>query len=215
MTRDWELYDGHHAVFQPALMTPEQLQEETVKAFKRFYSLRNIFQNISLTGWGSALYRSIGWGLIRHFEHKNRWYGRHLRKLQNLEPKPVPLFYRLLKSRTGKKEPSAVLPLKISLTENNGILHLRLRGIVSRLTLIELNRALKSFLPRRCFHLVINTEGLRFASEQAAASFSLFLEKISERVRRLQVIATGGTLLNRAVRRRIKLPRFELLFSRR
>ena len=33
LTRDWELYDGHHAVFQPALMTPEQLQEETVKAF--------------------------------------------------------------------------------------------------------------------------------------------------------------------------------------
>ena len=72
-----------------------------------------------------------------------------------------------------------------------GSLHLRLRGIIGRLTLVELHRTLKSFLPRRCFHLVINTEGLHFASEQAAANFSLYLEKIAERVWRLQVITAG------------------------
>ncbi|NLY39211.1 MAG: radical SAM protein [Firmicutes bacterium] len=215
LTRDWELYDGHHAVFQPALMTPEQLQEETIRAFKRFYSLRHVFQNLTLTGWGSALYRVIGLGLSRHFEYKNRWYLRYLGMLQNLEPQPIPLFYRLLKGRDGKEESPAGLPLKISLTENNGILHLRLRGIIGRLTLVELHRTLKSFLPRRCFHLVINMEGLHFASEQAAASFSLYLEKIAERVQRLQVITAGGAILNRAPGLRIRLPRFELLFSRR
>ena len=58
-------------------------------------------------------------------------------------------------------------------------------------------------------------EGLHFASEQAAASFSLYLEKIAERVQRLQVITAGGAILNRAPGLRIRLPRFELLFSRR
>ena len=73
LTKEWELYDGHHAVFQPAKMSAEELQEETIKAMKRFYSLRYVLQNTCLTGWESSLYRAIGWLLVRRFEKHNRW----------------------------------------------------------------------------------------------------------------------------------------------
>lgn len=35
---DWTLYDGHHAVLQPARMTPLELQLTTYRAMQRFYS---------------------------------------------------------------------------------------------------------------------------------------------------------------------------------
>lgn len=213
ITREWELYDGHHAVFQPARMTPEELQTETLQAFKRFYAARNIFKNCALMGWKTALYRGVGWWMVRHFERKNRWYPHMLQEMQSQEARPVPLLYRLLKS--AKQEADAPAPLKISLTEVRGTLHLRLRGALNRITLLELNKTLKALLPKRCFHLVINTEGLRFSSDQAARSFSRFLERLAERVRRLQVIISGELSFEQKPRRRFKLPRFELLFNKR
>ena len=60
LTRQWDLYDGHHAVFQPAQMSPDQLQSETITAFKRFYAFRNIFKNVFVTGWETSFYRSVG-----------------------------------------------------------------------------------------------------------------------------------------------------------
>ncbi len=38
LTDDYSLYDGHHCVIQPKLMTPYQLQMETWKQMLRFYS---------------------------------------------------------------------------------------------------------------------------------------------------------------------------------
>lgn len=40
LTRDWQLYDGHHVVYQPHEMSPYELQREAFRAMKRFYSLR-------------------------------------------------------------------------------------------------------------------------------------------------------------------------------
>jgi hypothetical protein len=39
----WEIYDAHHVVFEPARMTPYELQIEVLRGYMRFYSLR--------TGW--------------------------------------------------------------------------------------------------------------------------------------------------------------------
>ncbi len=39
--RRWELYDAHHVVFQPARMTPYELQVEVLRGYMRFYSLRS------------------------------------------------------------------------------------------------------------------------------------------------------------------------------
>ena len=38
LTDDYSLYDGHHCIIQPKLMTPYQLQMETWKNMLRFYS---------------------------------------------------------------------------------------------------------------------------------------------------------------------------------
>lgn len=40
--RRWEYFNGMFAVFRPANMSPTRLQQETIKAYKRFYSLRRL-----------------------------------------------------------------------------------------------------------------------------------------------------------------------------
>jgi hypothetical protein len=45
-TKQWELYDGHSVVFDPARMSPLILQKETAEAFSRFYSLWETFKQI-------------------------------------------------------------------------------------------------------------------------------------------------------------------------
>nr|HID14434.1 radical SAM protein [Anaerolineae bacterium] len=46
LTRDWSLYDGHHCVIQPALMSPYELQMGTYRAMARFYSARHALRLI-------------------------------------------------------------------------------------------------------------------------------------------------------------------------
>jgi radical SAM superfamily enzyme YgiQ (UPF0313 family) len=51
LTRDWSLYDGHHCVIQPELMSAYELQMSTTRAMLRFYSarraLRMLLSNVS------------------------------------------------------------------------------------------------------------------------------------------------------------------------
>ncbi len=218
LTRQWDLYDGHHAVFQPAQMSPDQLQSETITAFKRFYAFRNIFKNVFVTGWETSFYRSVGWYLVRHFERKSRWYNRALARLQDVDPKPVPLFFRLLKAHPEQQGEERSASLRIFLVEKKGVLHLRLQGIISSLNLRELIRTVRALLPQRCIHLVVNVEGLRFASDKVTVTFTRFLECLGQNTRRLQVVISGDGEPKKnlfAKERRVKLPRFELLLSKR
>jgi len=221
LTYDWSLYDGHHTVFQPVLMLPEELQAEMVDALKKFYSFSNIFKNVPKTGWASALYRAIGWGMSRHFDYKNRWYYQFLRDKQNAGKKPVTLFYRLL-GAPGNREvtvSSGATTLRVSLTEQKGILYLRLRGMADNLNMRELKRTLKRYLPSHYSQMVVNTEGLRFASEKAAKNFGAYLERLGSKVRRLQVVTAAekqaSSLLSWKKKNRFKLPRFEMLVHKR
>lgn len=220
LNRDWSLYDGHHTVFQPALISPEELQLETVKALKKFYMPGNILKNFLLTGWGSVIHRTIGWGLTRHFERQNRWYHQLLKGRQQVNSRPVTLLYRLLKAPAETKPHSEAVfsSLKVSLTEQKGILYLKIRGFAGSLHIKELKRALKGLLPKNYSQMVVNAEGLRFASEKAAAGFGLYLEKLGSRVRRLQVVTAAEkqaqSILGRKRKDRSRLPRFELLVNR-
>lgn len=220
ITYDWSLYDGHHVVFKPAKMPAEKLQAETVRALKRFYSLSGLFRNVPVTGWSSALYRGIGFGLTRHFAYSNRWYNRFLSSSLESGDRPVTLLYRMLKApgSPGEGQGTATSSLRISLTEQRGILYLKLRGLAGSLHLKELNRTIKR-LPGPYSQMVVNTEGLRFLSEKAAVGFAACLEKMSSKVRRLQVVTAAEkqarSLLKLNEKGRRKLPRFELLLSRR
>ncbi len=69
LTRKWHLYDGQHVVYRPARLEPQVLQQEMITAYKKFYSFRNMFQNVALTGWNSSLFRGgVGWWLSRHLK---------------------------------------------------------------------------------------------------------------------------------------------------
>jgi radical SAM superfamily enzyme YgiQ (UPF0313 family) len=46
LTYDWSRYDTAHAVFRPALMTPEQLEQGYAWIYQRFYSWANIVRRI-------------------------------------------------------------------------------------------------------------------------------------------------------------------------
>lgn len=108
LTREWQLYDGHHVVYQPHKMTPYELQRESFRAMKRFYSLRECVRmligldfvkflgrlnwNLLLGRWRRArwqlesrtrqwLYRAYGHILIRRFEAANKERTRALAEL--------------------------------------------------------------------------------------------------------------------------------------
>ncbi|MGA9754249.1 MAG: radical SAM protein [Desulfobaccales bacterium] len=44
--RDWSQYDGHHTVFQPRQFTPFELQMETNRAMKKFYSWTSVIKRL-------------------------------------------------------------------------------------------------------------------------------------------------------------------------
>lgn len=220
LTYNWDLYDGHHVVFQPSGMTAQELQEGAVEAFRQFYSLRNLFQNARFTGWGTALYRGIGWWLVRRFVKHNRWYQRALAVLESSASHRVPLLYRrvplLSKSKAALlSRQTTCSPLRIYITEGKGVLYLRLKGLLNRPSLKELHRTLAELLPGRAYHVVINARGLSFDSERAVQSFSAFLERLGLKVHRLQVETRSEHGLPR-FRGRFsrRLPRFEIILDR-
>jgi radical SAM superfamily enzyme YgiQ (UPF0313 family) len=46
LTRNWELYDGQHVVFQPALMSVEELQRGVETAWRHAYSARSAWRRL-------------------------------------------------------------------------------------------------------------------------------------------------------------------------
>ncbi|MCX8052415.1 MAG: B12-binding domain-containing radical SAM protein [Armatimonadetes bacterium] len=108
LTREWNLYDGQHVVYQPKLMSPYELQKETFKAMKRFYSVYECVKmlagpefikfaiklnvNLMLGRWRSArqqlrsavrrwFYRAYGHILIKRWEAANKDFGERIKAL--------------------------------------------------------------------------------------------------------------------------------------
>jgi radical SAM superfamily enzyme YgiQ (UPF0313 family) len=72
LTRNWELYDGQHVVFQPARMTVQQLQEGTELAWKFAYSLSSIAARLRKSPappW-VALTTNLGYRFYAHNLHR-------------------------------------------------------------------------------------------------------------------------------------------------
>ena len=67
LTRDWELYDGQHVVFEPKRMTASELQAGTERAWKQAYSARSIWSRLrrSPAPLRVALGRQPGLPLLR------------------------------------------------------------------------------------------------------------------------------------------------------
>jgi radical SAM superfamily enzyme YgiQ (UPF0313 family) len=72
LTRDWELYDGQHAVFQPAGMTVDQLQSGLQTAWRHAYSAPSIWQRLkaSPSPLSVRLGTNLGYRFYAHNLHR-------------------------------------------------------------------------------------------------------------------------------------------------
>ncbi len=65
VTRDWDLFDTRHVVFEPRGLTPTQLKDGYDRAYREFYSYRNIFRSASAH---ASMTRSV-----KHFAYAAGW----------------------------------------------------------------------------------------------------------------------------------------------
>jgi radical SAM superfamily enzyme YgiQ (UPF0313 family) len=63
LTRNWDLYDGQHAVFQPARMSLDELQRGTESAWLTAYSWKNMASRMRVAAapWPIALVTNLGY----------------------------------------------------------------------------------------------------------------------------------------------------------
>jgi radical SAM superfamily enzyme YgiQ (UPF0313 family) len=75
LTKNWELYDGQHVVFQPAKMSVQELQQGIEAAWKYSYSLPSIIRRMtrSPAPWPVKLGTNLGYRFYAH--HLNRFYN--------------------------------------------------------------------------------------------------------------------------------------------
>jgi radical SAM superfamily enzyme YgiQ (UPF0313 family) len=75
LTKNWELYDGQHVVFQPARMNVQELQMGIETAWKYTYSLRSIARRIrhSPAPWPVKLGTNLGYRFYAH--NLSRFYN--------------------------------------------------------------------------------------------------------------------------------------------
>jgi radical SAM superfamily enzyme YgiQ (UPF0313 family) len=72
LTRNWELYDGQHVVFQPARMSVDELQRGIEQAWRHAYSLPSIARRLaaSPSPWAVRLGANFGYRFYAHNLHR-------------------------------------------------------------------------------------------------------------------------------------------------
>ncbi|MHB9072423.1 MAG: B12-binding domain-containing radical SAM protein [Desulfobaccales bacterium] len=78
--RDWSQYDGHHTVFQPRQFTPYELQMETTRAMKKFYSWTSVIKRLIARDLFFAKIKAYGRILLWRCTVKRNKYFQQLRE---------------------------------------------------------------------------------------------------------------------------------------
>lgn len=73
-TRDWELYDGQHAVFDPVHMSRRELERGTEAAWKHVYSWSSIARRLRRTAAPLAVAILTNLGYRHYAHHLDRFY---------------------------------------------------------------------------------------------------------------------------------------------
>lgn len=79
ITYDWSLYDGHHVVFEPAQMTPLELQLGMVRASRQFYSARSALRSLFSFRFSTAMLRYWGKRVLHGWHGANKGFMNRLR----------------------------------------------------------------------------------------------------------------------------------------
>ena len=78
--RDWGQYDGHHTVFQPRQFTPYELQLETTRAMKKFYSWPSVVKRLIARDFFYAKLKAYGRIIMWKSTLKENKYFQQLRE---------------------------------------------------------------------------------------------------------------------------------------
>lgn len=78
--RDWSQYDGHHTVFQPRQFTPYELQMETTRAMKKFYSWPSVLRRLIARDMFFAKIKAYGRILLWRSTVKRNKYFQQLKE---------------------------------------------------------------------------------------------------------------------------------------
>jgi radical SAM superfamily enzyme YgiQ (UPF0313 family) len=71
-TRDWNLYDGQHIVFNPKLLSAQELQINVLRAYTKFYSLyRSVYLLLKLR-FRNAMFGFMGYAIVKEWIRRNR-----------------------------------------------------------------------------------------------------------------------------------------------
>ncbi|MBI5559870.1 MAG: radical SAM protein [Deltaproteobacteria bacterium] len=87
VSHDWSLYDAHHVVFEPKKMSYYDLQSETLKASKDFYSVWQIAKRALRRDWFNVMIKAYGRSLTRKWLEKNTYFIDYTKKLTSVGKK--------------------------------------------------------------------------------------------------------------------------------
>ena len=70
-SKNWSLYDGQNIVFNPLLLSANELQMNVVNAYSKFYSLSRIINLITKFKFKNAILNIMGWTIFREWKKLN------------------------------------------------------------------------------------------------------------------------------------------------
>ncbi len=85
-SKEWNLYDGHHTVFYPKNMSPYELQLETFRAYKKFYSLTGSWSSFFKFNFYKSAINLYARKVIRQWTKANREFIKELKILSGIKP---------------------------------------------------------------------------------------------------------------------------------
>jgi radical SAM superfamily enzyme YgiQ (UPF0313 family) len=71
LTKDWSMYDGHHAVFKPAQMSPDELVSETMSAMSSVYSPGRILGLAARGKFRRSFFSAYAYRQLRRWRQDN------------------------------------------------------------------------------------------------------------------------------------------------
>ncbi len=71
-SKDWSLYDGQHIVFNPKLLSAQELQLCVLRAYTKFYSLYRSVALLFKLRLRNAMFRFMGHFIIKEWVRRNR-----------------------------------------------------------------------------------------------------------------------------------------------
>jgi len=110
LTHNWDLYDTRHAVYRPAKLTAEQLKLGYDRAYRQFYSWRNII--------GSALTHDSMKHQVKHFAYAAGWkkfeplwdLAINAKRLGTMTPVLEAVLSKVTRRKTKPQQPLAFAP---------------------------------------------------------------------------------------------------------